>query len=178
MTKIEENFFYQQQNAIELHIRGRIAQVSSITEAYLARIILYCAIENHVQELINFKKLMFADKISKSCSDLKKANRKLQKENKKIFDELNSIRLFRNRMIHCEFKWPEKSFDSFSVWDIVEHQTDGQYYQLIEFKVKDVFNKIDEFKSLLISVLKIVNSMRANFNEEFPELAVRLNLSK
>lgn len=156
---------------LEIQFRGECIFFTSQIESWLGKIILFIKWEHPELQLknVDFKQLKFANKIDKVASLFKKFYPDIISNNPALFPDLQRVRLFRNRVAHCEFSWDEndKDLSYFEVWDIEEDEERNQFFTPIRYEMDEAIAELDHTVKTGGCLLEITRTFQNKFNERF-----------
>lgn len=160
--------FYETTKQIEIYLRGRMLQVSSITEALLSQILLVSRADEPDRKPYKFRTLTFDSKIKESENALSEKYLSIYDQNKTIFAELSKLKNIRNKIAHCKFDWLESEPEFVIIWDISEDETKLQFYTAEKHKIVDLINCIEKLKAIVLKLNEIITHLRVDFDQKFP----------
>ena len=153
----------------EYLIRGRIIEISSTIESLVARLILLVNISNpDKNDNIPFKSMNYNGKLLKLIKLFKLYYENDYTQNLEVFEKLDSIKEFRNRVAHCIFKWNDPSLMSFEIIDADILEDGTHHFASFKYSIQDCFKKIDEFKDATISLLKLTIKIEDDLGQKIP----------
>ncbi len=155
-------------NDKEILIRGRILQLSAKIESILAKIILVSKMEDLQAEAVKFKGMMLHGKIEYSQKTLEQYHPTIYERQKSVFEDLLKLKDFRNKIAHCEITWNYDDLSYYTVWDISISEDNIQFYYPFNYTINETFERIEEFKQVGASLVKILIEIQEKFNAQYP----------
>jgi|GEM_PF-3501168 len=157
-------------------IRGRIVEISARIENALKAIILLAtqnkmtldiSEEEEKRLLIKYRGMRFDQKVSKALDLINEYYPTLKDKAQSTFNRAGEIFLYRHRVTHCTFEWPDKSLSYFHIWDIIE--TDGvQHHAPFKYTIEQHLANVEEFKRVAVASLEIVQEIAKDINGKLP----------
>jgi len=164
--------FKERAKDVELLLRGKVLSECAITEVSLLRMIIFCNEEREEmnKEILNFKSLIFQQKIIRAEKILQEMKPALYETVKEEFASLHRIREFRNNIAHSMFTWDEneKDISYFYVWEIKVPEDKIQYHQAIKYTLQDAGAMVDEMFRINKKLLGINIIIEDEFIKRFP----------
>jgi len=153
---------------LEIDFRGESIFFTSKIESWLGKIVLFIKWEHPELGIkkIDFKHFTFYQKIEKVEKLLRSHYEEIFKANDGLFAELQNVRLFRNRVAHCEFTWNEEDLSYFEVWDIEENEEKDQFFVPIKYTIEQAISEMDSMVKAGNSLLSITAKFQSDFNEK------------
>lgn len=154
---------------IEIDFRGECIFFTSQIESWLAKIILFIKLEHPELGIknVDFKNLKFANKIDKVLSLFTKFYPHILLNDSKLFDDLTRVRIFRNRVAHCEFSWDENELDHsyFDIWDIEEDEEKNQFFVPIRYTIQESIAELEHIVNTGSRLLEITRDFQTRFKD-------------
>lgn len=152
----------------EYLLRGRVINISSQIESLIARMIILVNFEQLSEENVPFKKMNYNAKLSKLISLFKQYYPIDYQSSRTVFDNLDSIKEFRNKMAHCIFQWNDPSLQSLMVVDAEIAEDGTHYFDGTKYSFTDVLKKIDDFKGAAIGLLHLIIQIEDRLGQKHP----------
>ena len=96
---------------------------------------------------------MFSQKIERAKKVLETFHPDLMQQYSKLFNDIEDFKPLRNRMAHCATTFGG-SLTDFEIWDITQDEDNFQFYALIKFTVRKVYEILLDMSVNIIPVLK------------------------
>jgi len=167
-------------NAIEKEImlRGTIMKLSSFYEMALSKIIIISNPNNAKEEIKKFKGMTFGPKIERAKALLLEHHPDIFKEFEKVFDELDKVKDFRNKMAHCSIYWHEPSYRSFELWDESKKEDKSIVLEATIYTMTECVSKIEDFRNTLLKLLELDYKVGEIIQKNYPQFSELVGLGR
>lgn len=159
----------KRQKRIQIDLCGEVIYHSTLIESFLAKLILFIKFEQQDSSIlkIDFGTMKFASKIKKVKTLLENYYPDVIGSYENLFDDLDIVKNFRNKIAHCQISWDDNESEYFYIWDIQTDESKSGMYVASKMTIQESIEELDFMVTTGNKLLSITKNFQERFNQKF-----------